>query len=112
LVHVGALAYVRKEAIFYSEELEESIDLDAEFKPNLLNTGIYIISLTMQIATFAINYQGRPFRESIYENKALYSGLLGVGGIAVVSALQIIPWLNSWMQLVPMPRGVRFYTSC
>ncbi len=59
LVHVLSLWYMRKEAIYYSEELEEEIDLDAEFKPNILNTVIYLISLTMQISTFAINYQVR-----------------------------------------------------
>ena len=49
--------YIRFEAMKASEDLNEKIDLDAEFKPNLLNTGIYLVSLVMQISTFAINYQ-------------------------------------------------------
>jgi cation-transporting ATPase 13A1 len=58
-VHVGALAYIRAEAIKYSEIMDEEIDLDADFAPNLLNTAVFLISLTMQIATFAVNYQVR-----------------------------------------------------
>ncbi|KAJ3338398.1 hypothetical protein HDU93_009563 [Gonapodya sp. JEL0774] len=101
-VHVSALHYIRGEAILASTEMEEEIDLDATFKPNLLNTAIYLVSLTMQISTFAINYQGRPFREGLTENKPLYHSLLGVGAIAVVGASQMVPLMNDWMQLVPM----------
>lgn len=82
---------------------EEEIDLDATFKPNILNTAVYLISLTMQIATFAVNYQGRPFRESLTENNPLWLAIRIVGGIVIASALEIVPFLNSWMELVPMP---------
>ncbi|KAI9031163.1 hypothetical protein DFJ74DRAFT_654815 [Hyaloraphidium curvatum] len=102
-VHVAALAYIRSEAIKYSEVLDENINLDAEFSPNLLNTAVYLISLTMQIATFAVNYQGRPFRESLTENKPLWLSIRIVGSIAVTSALQVLPFINDWMQLVGMP---------
>lgn len=36
---------------------EQPIDLEADFEPNLLNTTVYIISLAMQINTFAVNYR-------------------------------------------------------
>lgn len=54
----------------------EAVDLEADFKPNLLNSAIYLISLSQQVSTFAVNFQGRPFREGITENPALYYGLL------------------------------------
>ncbi|KXS17953.1 hypothetical protein M427DRAFT_235935 [Gonapodya prolifera JEL478] len=101
-VHVSALHYIRGEAILASTEMEEEIDLDAKFQPNLLNTAIYLVSLTMQISTFAINYQGRPFREGLTENKPLYHSILAVGTVAVVGATQVVPLMNDWMQLVPM----------
>lgn len=56
----------------------EAVDLEADFKPNLLNSAVYLISLSQQVSTFAVNFQGRPFREGITENPTLYYGLLCV----------------------------------
>ena len=36
---------------------EGLIDLDAKFEPNLLNTAIYLLGLSQQVSTFAINFQ-------------------------------------------------------
>lgn len=33
------------------------IDLEAKFEPNLLNTAIYLLGLSQQVSTFAINFQ-------------------------------------------------------
>ena len=33
------------------------IDLDAKFEPSLLNTAIYLLGLSQQVSTFAINFQ-------------------------------------------------------
>ncbi|ORX44343.1 hypothetical protein BCR36DRAFT_373362 [Piromyces finnis] len=102
-VHLASLIYIRMEAIKYSEEMEEEIDLDSAFKPTLLNSAVYLISLMMQISTFAINYEGRPFREGIRENKPLFNSLLMVTAIAVAAGLELSPSLNEKMQLVPFP---------
>lgn len=64
------------------------------------------MSLIMQISTFAINYQGRPFRESLWENKSLLYSLGIVTGIAAVAATEVSEELNEWMQLVPFPEEV------
>lgn len=106
-VHVAALIFVRWEALKWSEDIQEDINLDAEFEPNLLNSGVYLVSLVMQIATFAINYQGLPFRESIFQNKALYNSILVVGSIAVLAASEYSEGLNEWLQLVPFPDSFR-----
>lgn len=37
----------------------EVIDLEAKFEPNLLNTAIYLLDLSQQVSTVAINYQVR-----------------------------------------------------
>jgi manganese-transporting P-type ATPase len=79
----------------------DDVDLEAEFKPSLLNSAIYLLQLIQQISTFAINYQGRPFRESLSENKAMFYGIVGVSGLAFVCAMELIPEINEGMKLVP-----------
>lgn len=55
-----------------------------------------------------LNFQGRPFREGIRENRPLYLGLLGASAVAYSGALDIFPEFNSWLQLVDMNWNFRF----
>ena len=80
---------------------QSDIDLEGEFEPSLLNSAIYLLQLIQQISTFSINYQGRPFRESIRENKAMYWGLLAASGVAFSCATEFVPELNEKLRLVP-----------
>lgn len=80
----------------------EVIDLEAKFEPSLLNTAIYLLGLSQQVSTFAINYQGRPFREGIRENPALYWGLVGAAAVAFSGSTDFMPELNRWLQIVEM----------
>lgn len=80
-VHCATLIFI-SQYIQRTHPKEPKIDLEAKFEPNLLNSGIYLLQLTQQISTFSINYQGRPFRESIRENKYMFWGLVGVGALA------------------------------
>lgn len=82
------------------------IDLEAKFEPSLLNTAIYLLGLSQQVSTFAINYQGRPFREGIRENPALYWGLVGAAAVAFSGATDFMPELNRWLQIVEMESHV------
>jgi cation-transporting ATPase 13A1 len=50
----------------------ELLKPDAKFSPNLLNTAVFLISTSMQIATFAVNYEGHPFMDSLIENRSLF----------------------------------------
>ncbi|KAL2173165.1 uncharacterized protein P884DRAFT_102491 [Thermothelomyces heterothallicus CBS 202.75] len=99
-VHVATLIYIAQ----YCEVLEprsEAPDLEAEFSPSLLNSAVYLLQLIQQISTFAVNYQGRPFRESLSENKGMFYGILGVTAIAFACSTEFIPELNEAMKLVP-----------
>lgn len=40
-----------------SSNRPKEVDLEGEFEPSLLNSGVYLIQLSMQVSTFAINYQ-------------------------------------------------------
>lgn len=83
------------------------IDLDAKFEPSLLNTAIYLLGLSQQVSTFAINFQGRPFREGIRENSKLYWGLIGASAVAFSGSTDFFPELNRWLQIVEMDTAVR-----
>ncbi|EFY92963.1 cation-transporting ATPase 4 [Metarhizium acridum CQMa 102] len=98
-IHIVTLIYVAR----LCEKIEPRsgvVDLEAEFEPSLLNSAIYLLQLIQQVSTFAINYQGRPFRESLSENKAMFYGILGVSGLAFVCALEVMPEINEQMRLV------------
>jgi cation-transporting ATPase 13A1 len=99
-VHIVTLIYV-SQYVQRIEPKEPNPDLEKEFAPSLLNSAIYLLQLIQQISTFAINYQGRPFRESIRENKGMYWGLVLVSGVAFSCATEFIPEINEKLKLVP-----------
>lgn len=80
---------------------DQDVDLEGEFAPSLLNSAVYLLQLIQQISTFAINYQGRPFRENLSENRGMYLGILGVSALAFSCSTEFIPELNEQMKLVP-----------
>jgi len=100
-VHIATLMYIT-DFVHRFEEREDraKIDLEREFKPSLLNSAIYLLQLIQQISTFAINYQGRPFRESIRENKGMYWGIVLVTGVAFSCATEFVPEINEQLKLV------------
>ena len=81
-------------------------DLEKEFEPNLLNSTVYMISMTLQLATFAINYRGHPFMESLKENKALMYSLSGTGTFIVLLALGWLPEVSEQFGIVDFPPDV------
>ena len=87
---------------FTSSRRSGVIDLEAKFEPSLLNTAIYLLGLSQQVSTFAINFQGRPFREGIRENSKLYWGLVGASAVAFSGSTDLFPELNRWLQIVEM----------
>lgn len=61
---------------------------------------MYLLNLVQQISTFAVNYQGRPHRESLSENRGMWWGIVGVSAIAFSCSTEFIPELNEGMKLV------------
>lgn len=99
-IHIVSLLYIT--SLSNSLEQRGEIDLEAKFEPSLLNTAIYLLGLSQQVSTFAINFQGRPFREGIRENPALYYGLLSASAVAFGGAMDLVPEMNRWLQIVEM----------
>ncbi|KAL7273802.1 putative cation-transporting ATPase 1, partial [Rhizina undulata] len=110
-VHIVSLIYISR-YVARIEPRDENVDLEGEFQPSLLNSAIYLLQLIQQISTFAINYQGRPFRESIRENKGMYWGLVGVAGIAFSCSMELIPAINEKLRLVKFTEDFKFTMTC
>ncbi|KAK2741144.1 hypothetical protein FQN57_005746 [Myotisia sp. PD_48] len=105
-IHIVTLIYISR-YVYSIQPRKDDIDLEGEFEPSLLNSAIYLLQLIQQISTFAINYQGRPFRESIRENRGMYWGLILTSGVALSCATEFIPELNEKMRLVPFTTGFK-----
>lgn len=56
-VHFCTLIYLVQGAVALSPPREEFPDLESEFKPSLLNSTVYVISIALQVSTFAVNYK-------------------------------------------------------
>ncbi|PWN18493.1 putative SPF1-P-type ATPase [Microstroma glucosiphilum] len=102
-LHLVSMHYVSRTLVPLYEVPAEEIDVEAKFTPSLLNSAVFLINLSQQVNTVAVNFIGEPFREKITANRGLYLGLLGCGSIAVAGALELFPELNEWLQLVKMP---------
>ncbi|KAH8115480.1 hypothetical protein DFH11DRAFT_1743052 [Phellopilus nigrolimitatus] len=105
-IHITSLVYIT--TLSNANEERGPIDLEAKFEPNLLNTAIYLLGLYQQVSTFSINFQGRPFREGIRENPALYWGLVGASAVAFSGATDFVPEFSRWLQIVEMQTFFKF----
>ncbi|XP_062514963.1 endoplasmic reticulum transmembrane helix translocase-like [Corticium candelabrum] len=103
-VHFTCLVYLVLESKKLSPPREEEfIDLEKKFEMNILNSTVYLIGMTMQVTTFAVNYKGHPFMASLRENKPLMiSILLSFAAIAALAA-GFMPDLASQLEIVEFP---------
>ncbi|KAK8457839.1 hypothetical protein SEVIR_3G255000v4 [Setaria viridis] len=86
---------------------EECIEPDSDFHPNLVNTVSYMVNMMIQVATFAVNYMGHPFNQSISENKPFKYALYGAVAFFTVITSDMFRDLNDYMKLEPLPEGMR-----
>lgn len=104
-IHLFFLISSVREAEKYMPD--ECIEPDADFHPNLVNTVSYMVNMMLQVATFAVNYMGHPFNQSISENKPFLYALVAAVGFFTVITSDIFRDLNDWLKLVPLPVGLR-----
>lgn len=57
-IHFCTLIYLVREANARTPpKSDEFANLESEFQPSLLNSTVYIISVALQVSTFAVNYK-------------------------------------------------------
>ncbi|RVE53320.1 hypothetical protein evm_002153 [Chilo suppressalis] len=114
-VHFLCLIYLVHEATARSpgRDTKPKLDMDLaedeehEFAPDLLNSTVYIISMALQISTFAINYRGEPFMEGLRDNKPLLYSIVASGGAVLALAAGIFPDLSNMFEIVYFPPDYR-----
>ncbi|CAG9784593.1 unnamed protein product [Diatraea saccharalis] len=114
-VHFLCLIYLVHEATARSpgRDTKPKLDMDLaedeehEFAPDLLNSTVYIISMALQISTFAINYRGEPFMEGLRDNKPLLYSVLASGGAVLALAAGLFPDLSNTFEIVYFPPDYR-----
>ncbi|EHA8591262.1 hypothetical protein COCNU_scaffold039443G000040 [Cocos nucifera] len=104
-IHLFFLISAVNEASKYMPE--ECIEPDSDFHPNLVNTVSYMVNMMIQVATFAVNYMGHPFNQSISENKPFRYALFAAVGFFTVITSDLFRDLNDWLKLEPLPVGMR-----
>lgn len=122
-VHFICLVYLVKEATILSPKddklaaiLNNSSEVnslsgedseDEPFEANLINSTVYIIAMSLQVSTFAINYRGQPFMESLAQNKALLFSLVGNSAVILLLACGFLPNLAVQFEIVDFPTHFR-----
>lgn len=101
-IHITFLIAMTKAAEEFMPE--ECIEPDSDFEPNLVNTVSYMANMMIQVATFAVNYMGHPFNQSIRENKAFFYALTSAAIFFTLITSDTFRSLNDWLRLVPLPQ--------
>ncbi|EFN88845.1 manganese-transporting ATPase 13A1 [Harpegnathos saltator] len=84
-----------------------SSDDEEPFEKNLINSTVYIIAMSLQVSTFAINYRGLPFMESLRQNKALMISLLSNSIVILLLACGFLPDMAMHFEIVDFPSQFR-----
>lgn len=76
---------------------------DAPFSPTPLNSAVFLVGSCVTINTFSVNYVGRPFTESMRENKLFFRSLIFCWFMLAVAATEVFLPLNQMLQLEAFP---------
>ncbi|DBA04361.1 TPA: hypothetical protein N0F65_002123 [Lagenidium giganteum] len=102
-IHLTLLATTLHYAQPFIEHDDPSMHPDGKFRPNVINSIIFLVSAVMQVNTFVVNYKGHPFMQSFWEHTWYSrSALISYGALAM-AVFEIFPPLNETLELVPLP---------
>lgn len=75
----------------------------SNFNPSLKNTVLFLYSIVNSTTIFLVNSTGRPFKQGLMDKKGLVYVTIALYLMAGALALEVLPGLSKWMQLVPFP---------
>lgn len=78
-----------KNETFDTSDSDGSSSLHTEFKASLINSTVYIIWMSVQLATFVVNYKGHPFMQNLRNNRPLCYSF-------IISTFVIFVCVNGW----------------
>ena len=102
-VHYTAIMAAVQVSLPFLDPDDTSNTPDGAFNPTPLNSSTFLVALCVTVNTFATNYVGHPFMQSMGDNKLLSRGLATAGILLLVAATEAFPPLNDLLQLGPMP---------
>lgn len=94
----------------YIDRENDDLSTDAEFKPNLKNSLMFIYQWWLQTTVIFVNYSGRPYMQSVSENKKLQRMLMFMFGMAVLITFNMSDEIRELFELVPFPNEEFQYT--
>ena len=74
----------------------------SNFKPNKINTAVWLLTTACQAATFVTSYHGLPFMAPLNRSTVLLWGTLAIYVVTVLGALGWSNDLGAYFQLVPL----------
>jgi cation-transporting ATPase 13A1 len=100
-IHLMALILVTQEThTLGSSSSHGIVDLDKEFEETIVNSAVFLLCVTMQINNFIVNYHGKPFMSSLYENKPLFCSLIGPLLVVLTLVFNLYPEFATYLEIV------------
>jgi cation-transporting ATPase 13A1 len=73
------------------------------FKPNLMNTVVFLVETAQTVAILFVNYKGQPWMKGVTENRALFLSVFVMSGSIAAAAWELSPEINELIHLSPFP---------
>lgn len=88
-------------------EFDSLSNLHTEFKASIVNSTVYIIWMSVQIATFVVNYKGHPFMQDLRNNRPLCYSFIGSMFVVFICVNGWSPSLTEQLSIVDFPDEFR-----
>ena len=102
IMHILTMYLLVRQAKSYLPE-GYTVDVDREFKPNAVNSVVFLVTAVQQVSVFVVNLKGPPFMGGLTENTPLLWSLVVTFVGTFLCASESIPQLNIGLQLEPFP---------